>query len=83
MEDHQHKFLPPNKAQYIRDWIVLAPGDRVFIAKKDAPELSGHVDAVTEDGAILWLQFDAGAGRKLFTRSEGGLMWRVPGNAGY
>jgi hypothetical protein len=71
-------FLPPNNADYIRDWTMLAPGEWVFIVDDDAPEFYGRVDAVTEDGQILWLHLKAGAGRRLFTRTEGVLTWRVP-----
>jgi hypothetical protein len=72
--------LPPNNPDYIQDWTTLAPGEWVFIVDNDAPELSGRVDTVTDDGQILWLHLEAGAGRRLFTRTEGVLSWRVPEN---
>ena len=74
-------FLPPNDAAYIRDWTVLAPGDSVLIVDNDAPNLAGRVDAVTEDGSILWLHLKEGAGRRLFTRTDGAGVWLVPGTS--
>jgi len=71
------KFLPPSDAVYIRDWTRLTSGEKVAIVQDDEPEISGFVDAVTEDGLILWLHLDAGAGRKLFTRTTGALVWRL------
>jgi hypothetical protein len=72
--------LPPNDADYIRDWTRLACGESVLIVENDAPELAGRVDVVTEDGLILWLHLEAGAGRRLFTRADGVLVWRVLGD---
>ena len=73
-------FRPPNNADYIRDWTMLVPDDGVVIVENDAPALSGRVDAVTDDGQILWVHVEAGAGRRLFTRADGTLVWRVPVN---
>lgn len=76
--DHQLKFLPPKDAEYVQDWTTLAEDDVIHVVAENGLELSGRVDAVTEDGAILWLHLAAGAGRRLFTHSEGGLVWRIP-----
>ncbi len=75
--ENRLKLLPPDGAEYVRDWTALAPGDKVYIVENDASELCGRVDAVTEDGAILWLYMDAAAGRRLFMRGDGGVVWRV------
>ena len=80
-EDQQLNFLPPKDAEYVRDWTMLAAGEEVYIVQENAGELSGRVDAVTEDGTILWVHLAGGAGRRLFTRSEGGHVWRVPAEA--
>jgi hypothetical protein len=76
-ESHGGTFLPPSNADYIRDWTMLAPGERVFLVKNNAAELSGRVDTVTEDGSILWLHLEDGAGRRLFTHTDSVLTWRV------
>lgn len=78
MHDHKPKFLPPTDAEYVGDWATLALGDDVCILPEDGPEVSGRVDAVTEEGTILWLHLAAGEGRKLFLRSEGLVVWKVP-----
>lgn len=57
---------------------MLALGDDVCILPADGPELSGRVDAVTEEGTILCLHLVAGEGRKLLLRSEGLVVWKVP-----
>lgn len=80
-EDQQLNFLPPNYAEYVRDWTILAAGEEVSIVQESGAELSGRVDAVTADGAILWVHLAGGAGRRLFTRSESAYVWRVPAGA--
>jgi hypothetical protein len=74
---HSGTFLPPNNADYIRDWAMLTPGEQVFLVNNDEAELSGRVDTVTEDGSVLWLHLADGAGRRLFTRTDYVLTWRV------
>jgi hypothetical protein len=76
----QHRrptLTPPNDAEHVRNWALLAAGEKVHILQENGTELIGHVDAVTDDGEILWLQLVAGAGRRLFSYSEGGLVWRL------
>ena len=77
-EDQQLSFLPPHDAEYVRDWTMLAAGEKVYIVQENGWALAGRVDAVTEDGTILWVHLEGGAGRRLFTRSESGCVWRVP-----
>lgn len=77
-ESRHRTYLPPNIADYIRDWAMLEPGEHVFLVEDNRPELSGRIDAVTEDGLNLWLQLDEGAGRRLFTRMDAVFVWRVP-----
>lgn len=71
-------FLAPRDAEYVRDWASLTAGENVCVVPENGAELSGQVDAVTEDGTILWVHLAAGAGRRLFARSEGGVLWRLP-----
>ena len=78
---HHLDSVPPQNAGYVRDWTRLVPGQKVFVLAEGAGELCGEVGAVTGDGAVLWLHLDAGAGRRLFTRTSGGRVWRVPDDA--
>lgn len=71
------KFLPPAGAEYVRDWTRLAPGDKVYLVEDDATDVSGWVDAVAEDGSVLWVHMEAGAGRRLFSPRQGQLLWLV------
>lgn len=72
----QTAFSPPNNEDYVRDWSTLAPKEEVLVVANGARELSGHIDAVTSDGAVMWLHLDASAGRRLFARSETVFVWR-------
>lgn len=74
-------YLPSNDADYVRDWTRLVSGDCVVIVENDAAELFGRVDAATDDGLILWVHLEAGAGRRLFLRADGTLLWRLPGKS--
>lgn len=78
---HHLNSVPPQGAEYVRDWTGLVPGQKVFVLAEGARELCGKVDAVTGDGAVLWVHLDGGAGRRLFTRTDGGRVWRVPDDA--
>ena len=74
--DRRMKFVPPNDFEYISNWTALSPRDKVYVVKDDVLEFGGLVDAVTDDGAIVWLYSDGGAGRRLFVRAEGDVVWR-------
>jgi hypothetical protein len=76
MEDHVAS-LAPRDAGYIRDWASLTEGEQVCVAQENGSEFYGRVDAVTEDGSVLWVHLAGGAGRRLFARSEGDFLWRV------
>lgn len=69
------KFQPPAGAEYVRNWTTLTPGDRVYLVEGEATVVSGWVDTVTEDGSVLWLHMEAGAGRRLFSPAQGQLLW--------
>ncbi|AXJ10019.1 hypothetical protein [Arthrobacter sp. PM3] len=51
----------------IKDWSALTEAN-VEIRKQGTPICSGTVDAVTEDGKILWIHSTA-EGRRLFEKS--------------
>ena len=72
--------MPAGDAEHVRNWALLAVDEKVRIRREDGTELIGHVDAVTDDGEILWVQLVAGAGRKLFVFSDGGRVWRASGD---
>lgn len=65
-------YLPPKDAEYVQDWTRLQPGQKVILFDGVTREVCGQVDAVTEDGGILWLHMEAGGGRRLFSRLEDG-----------
>ena len=68
----------PLGAAYVRDWTRLRQGDLILIAEIGMLGFAGEVDIVTEDGRILWLYLEGGAGRRLFTHTDGVRLWRVP-----
>lgn len=74
--EEKSRYMPPSDADYIGNWTSLARGEKVVIADNTA-ELRGQVDAVTEDGLILWLHLEDGAGRRLLTRTDGVQVWRL------
>ncbi|WP_026536477.1 hypothetical protein [Arthrobacter sp. H14] len=53
-----------------RYWQELTIGDRVVVEIISGRPVSGHVDAITEDRSVLWVQFDEGQGRRLFHRQD-------------
>ena len=59
-EDQQLNHLPPKDAEYVRDWAALATGQKVYTVQENGEELSGRVDAVTEDGTVLWVHLAGG-----------------------
>lgn len=52
----------------ITDWTLL-PGATIEIRLRGSSVCSGHVDAVTDDGKILWLRSPA-LSRRLFEKAE-------------
>lgn len=80
VEHKQPTPMPAGDAEHVRNWALLAVDEKVRIRPEDGTELIGHVDAVTDDGEILWVQLVAGAGRKLFVFSDGGRVWRASGD---
>jgi hypothetical protein len=52
----------------IKDWTLL-PGASVEIRQQGISVCSGYVDAVTDDGTILWVRSPA-QNRRLFERAE-------------
>lgn len=69
--------IPPQGAQYVRDWTTLAPGQKVFVIDEDQREVRGEVDTWTDDGGFLWLHLASGGGRRLLVRSLNTSIWRA------
>lgn len=65
----------------ITDWTLLT-GARVEIRQQGTPVCSGHVDAVTDDGSILWLQPPA-QNRRLFEKAEFYEAWAAEDRTGF
>lgn len=65
----------------ITDWTILA-GVRVEIRQQGTPVCSGHVDAVTDDGKILWLRSPAES-RRLFEKAEFYEAWATEDRTGF
>ncbi|MEV7634886.1 hypothetical protein AB0N71_01775 [Pseudarthrobacter enclensis] len=68
--------MPPIDATYISDWTLLKRGDDVIALEKTA-EHRGRVDAVADDGLIMWLHLEGGRGRRLFASADDVLVRRL------
>jgi hypothetical protein len=66
----------------ITDWTVL-PGASVEIRQQGIAICIGHVDTVTEDGKILWLQQTPALGRRLFEKAEFYEAWATEESCGF
>jgi hypothetical protein len=67
--------------RYIKDWSQL-PGSRVEIRQQGNYVCGGHVDAVTDDGKILWIQ-SLEHDRKLFEKDEFYEAWAAEDRTGF
>jgi len=56
------------------DWVPVL-GRTVEIRHRNTTIRAGRVDAVTDDGKILWLAADGSHPRCLFDRSQGYSVW--------
>lgn len=65
----------------IEDWTLLIGAD-VEIRQQGAHICSGYVDAVTDDGGILWLHGPA-QNRRLFEKAEFYEAWAVEDHTGF
>lgn len=65
----------------IADWTLL-PGATIEIRHQGSPVCRGHVDAVTDDGKILWLQSPV-QNRRLFEKAEFYEAWATEDRAGF
>lgn len=65
----------------ITDWTVLT-GASIEIRHQGSPVCSGYVDAVTEDGAILWLRPPAQS-RRLFEKADFYEAWATEDRTGF
>jgi hypothetical protein len=65
----------------ITDWTLLT-GVRIEIHQQGHRICSGYVDAVTEDGKILWLHSPAQT-RRLFEKAEFYEAWAAEAQSGF
>lgn len=65
----------------ITDWTLLA-GASIEIHQQGSHICSGHVDAVTEDGKILWVRPPAQT-RRLFEKAEFYEAWTAENRFGF
>lgn len=65
----------------VTDWTFLT-GASVEIRQQGIPVCSGHVDAGTDDGNILWLRLPA-QNRRLFEKAEFYEAWATEGRTGF
>ena len=64
----------------IKDWTLL-PGASVEIRQQGSFVCSGHVDAVTDDGKILWVITPQS--RRLFEKAEFYEAWAIENRDGF
>lgn len=65
----------------VNDWCTLS-GGRVEIRQQGALICSGTVDAVTEDGRILWIR-PPGDNRRLYEKAEFCEVWATEDRLGF
>jgi hypothetical protein len=65
----------------ITDWTLLT-GASIEIRQQGTPVCSGNVDAVTDDGTILWLQPPA-QDRRLYEKAEFYEAWAKEDRTGF
>ncbi|MEV8133570.1 hypothetical protein AB0O54_20810 [Pseudarthrobacter oxydans] len=65
----------------IKDWTLL-PGASIEIRQQGSYVCSGYVDAVTDDGDILWL-ISPSNNRKLFEKAEFYEAWAIEDRDGF
>lgn len=55
----------------VANWRELIPGDTVVLIARNKDCIEGTIDAVTKDGAFLWLCQDGFRPRRVFYYSDG------------
>ena len=65
----------------ITDWTLLT-GTSIEIRRQGSSVCSGYVDAVTDDGTILWL-WPPAQNRRLFEKAESYEAWATEDRAGF
>jgi hypothetical protein len=65
----------------IRDWRLL-PGANVEIRQQGTAVCSGYVDAVTDDGKIIWVT-SLGQNRRLYEKDEFYEAWATEESCGF
>jgi hypothetical protein len=69
------------KQRRVNDWCTL-DGANVEIRYQGSIVCSGIVDAVTEDGSILWVH-SAVEGRRLFEKADSYQAWAIEERTGF
>ena len=69
------------KPKRITDWTLLV-GASIEIRQQGHPVCSGYVDAVTDNGSILWIQPPA-QNRRLFEKAEFYEAWATEDRTGF
>ncbi|GAA3315844.1 hypothetical protein GCM10017710_25900 [Arthrobacter ramosus] len=55
----------------VANWRELTPGDTVVLIARNKDCIEGTIDAVTKDGAFLWLRQEGFRPRCVFYHSDG------------
>ncbi|WP_460455254.1 hypothetical protein [Arthrobacter monumenti] len=58
--------------QWMKGWAAIQPGQPVRLRHGEEGHcIQGVLDTQTEDGSVVWVQMDNGAGRRLIHRDDG------------
>lgn len=81
LDPDSERTIVPVDLRQIADWTLL-PGASIEIRQQGRPVSTGHVDAVTADGKVLWLQSPA-QNRRLFEKTEFYEAWATVDRTGF
>lgn len=59
------------ESQRDNDWSALQPGQLVSFQHDKYLPISGVMEARTDDGSVMWVRMNDGAGRRLIHREDG------------
>lgn len=62
---------------FVADWALLEPGDIVWVRRGDGPANEGTLDALMEDGSVLWICPGRASTRRMIHRSDGEEIWSL------
>ena len=78
---YSERTTDPVDLRRVNDWTLLT-GSSIEIRQEGKSVCSGYVDAVTEDGTILWLRPPA-QNRRLFEKAEFYEAWATEDRTGF